>query len=363
MPPAGFGAVEKVWCELGRAFAAKGHHITIVGRGERTTTRASQPNGLRVMALRGFDATGRIGLDLAKDLFYALSVVPRLPRSDIVVTNTFWAPVVLTPLQRSKGRIVVHVARFPKGHMWLYSGAHLLQAISSSVGDAIVEEAPGLADKVRVLGYPINLETFAPKQHSQARSEHPLVLYAGRVHPEKGVHLLVDAFRRVTEKVPNACLQVVGPVAERQGGGGEMYLRTLKAAAAGLNASFGNPVSDERELAALYRRADCFCYPSVAENGEALGRGVLEAMASGTACVVSGLECFGDFVEPGRNALVFEHRSTNAVSRLADLIASVLCDRDYAARLGRAGRVTAERYSLSRVAADYLRLFEATLHA
>ena len=51
----------------------------------------------------------------------------------------------------------------------------------------------------------------------------------GRVHPEKGVHLLVRAFRRVAESAPKARLRIIGPAEERQGGGGDSYLRMLKA--------------------------------------------------------------------------------------------------------------------------------------
>lgn len=361
IPPEGFGAVEKVWCELGRAFATRGHEVTIIGRGAPGRFGMEDRDGVRVRALRGFDASGRIALDLMKDFLYALRIVPSIPRSDIVVTNTFWAPVVLAPLKRWKGRVVVHVARFPKGQMWLYRGADALQAISSAVARAIREQTPGVKDKIRVLGYPVDLSVFAPHGASSRSDRNRSVVYVGRVHPEKGVHLLLESFRRVAARVPEATLEIVGPVAESQGGGGGAYLRELEAAAEGLRVNFRGPLADERALAEAYRQASCFCYPSVAERGEALGRSVLEAMATGVPSVVSALECFQDFVRHGENALVFDHRATDASERLADAICSILCESELAVRLGNAARAEAERHSVGCVANQYLRMFETVV--
>jgi glycosyltransferase involved in cell wall biosynthesis len=359
LPPAGFGAVEKVWVELAREFAARGHPTCILGRTSGTDA-PQERGGVSVLAMRGFDASGRLALDLMKDLLYAAFVAWRVPASDVIVTNSFWSPVVLGLLRGRKGRIVVHVARFPKGQMWLYRGADVLQAISSPVAQAIVEQQPRLGARVRVLGYPVDLATFTRRGtpvHGAPRE----ILYVGRVHPEKGLRLLVQAFRRVVESAPDARLRVVGPIEERHGGGGDSYLRALKADAAGLNVSFDGAVASEQALAALYRRSDCFCYPSLAERGEAFGRAVLEAMAAEAPCVVSALGCFRDFVRPGENALVFDHRAADATERLAGALRSVLDDPAQARRLGQAARSTAEGYSLDRVAEDYLRLFEATL--
>jgi glycosyltransferase involved in cell wall biosynthesis len=362
LPPAGFGAVEKVWAQLARAFAARGHAICVLGR-STDDGQALARDGVRVLPMRGFDATGHLPFDLAKDLLYATLAAWRVPRSDIIVTNSFWSPVALGLLRGRKGRVVVHVARFPKGQMWLYRGADVLQAVSSTVARAIAEQQPGLAVKVRMLGNPVDLATFTPRPDERASGAAREILYVGRVHPEKGLRLLVQAFRRVAERAPDIRLRIVGPVEERHGGGGDTYLSELRSDAAGLNVSFEGAVAAEGALAELYRRCDCFCYPSLAERGEASPRAVLEAMASGAACVVSSLSCFLDFVQPGENALVFEHRAADAAERLAVAIRSVLDDAAQARRLGRAARSTALGYSIDRVAEDYLRLFQATLAA
>ena len=361
MPPAGFGAVEKVWCELGRAFAEKGHTVTIVGRGSPGEQRAGEREGLRFVALRGFDATGNIAVDLMLDLLYAIRIVSRMPWADIAVTNSFWAPVILAPFQRRKGRIVVHAARFPKGQMRLYRNSAAIQAISPAVADAIRAQTPAIAGKVRVLGYPVDLSIFTPGDPVQAGAIRHSVLYVGRVHPEKGIHLLVEAFRRVVEKVPDATLEIVGPSEESRGGGGEAYLRKLESLSRGLKVKFTGPLADERAVASAYRRASCFCYPSIAERGEALGLAVLEAMACGTPCVISALECFGDFARHGENAIVFDHRLPDAAGRLSNALCSVLLDPNLASTLGARARTDAARFSVDRISDQYLRLFESVI--
>ena len=360
MPPEGMGAVEKVWSELAAAFAGKGHHVTLIGKGA-SRPRDSEGAGVDVVALDGSCASGVLPVDLAKDLAYAARVLPMIPPSDVVVTNTFWLPVVLAPFKRRKGRVVVHVARYPKGQMWLYRGADMLHAISSAVGAAIAVQAPKLKPKIRVLGYPVDVATFSPAPSPRQRPDVPVVLYAGRVHPEKGVHLLVDAFRKISEIVPRARLEILGPVSEHQGGGGPDYVESLRVMARGMEVHFLEPIANPKELAQAYRQADCFCYPSVAEYGEAFGLAVLEAMASGVPCVVSALECFRDFVRDGENALIFDHRAPDASARLAHGIISVLGDGACAERLSRAGRACAVRYATEPIADAYLEMFGSLL--
>ena len=360
LPPAGFGAVEKVWLELARVFTRRGHEVVIIGKRGTNISQSAEWEGMRVIPLRGFEATGHMGIDLLKDFLYALMMVFNVPRSDVVVTNSFWTPVVLAPFKFWKGRIIGHVARFPKRQMWLYRGADVLQAISSAVAQAIYEQTPGVRNKVRILGYPVDVSVFAPGPAGIKRDRS--VVYVGRIHPEKGVHLLVAAFRRVSEQVPDATLEIIGPVVEQQGGGGNTYLQELRIAADGLKINFREPITDERTLADIYRKAGCFCYPSIAERGEAFGRSVLEAMACGAPCVVSALACFQDFVRPGEIALVFDHRAAEASKLLADAIITVLCDQEYAARLGLAACAEARRFSLDHISEEYLRMFEDVIH-
>jgi len=121
---------------------------------------------------------------------------------------------------------------------------------------------------------------------------------------------------------------------------------------------FVGPLREPAQLAREYQGAHCFCYPSVAEEGEAFGLAVLEAMATESPTVVSRLECFSDFLGDGAEGVVFDHRGPAPVGALADALCSVLLEPRKAAALGARARARAEQYSVARVAGAYLKLFE-----
>jgi len=353
-PPAGYGAVEKVWWQLAGEFARAGHTVNVVAK-DRGPGAPPAPFG--VTPLAGATATGRIAIDLVKDFAYALRAARALPESDVVVSNSFWLPVALRTARGRNGRLVVHVGRFPKGQMRLYRNADLVHTVSTPVAEAIRAECPALAGRIAVLGYPVDVATFGGAAADGEKRAGEL-LYVGRIHPEKGLDLLLRAFRVAAARCPGATLAIVGPSEARAGGGGADYLRTLQAQARGLPVAFEAPIPDESRLALRYRQASAFCYPSLAARGETFGRSVLEAMAAGLPCIVSDLACFADFMENGREGLVFDHRGADAEARLADAIVRVLTDAPFAHAASERGRERAAGYALERMAPRYLAMLE-----
>ena len=356
--PVGHGAVEKVWHDLAQVFARFGHVVQLIGKAGFRPAIDEDKGGIQVVPVRGFSATGRLWLDLLKDFVYALEVRRRIEPSDVIVTNTFWTPVLLSLFGWRLGKIIVHVARFPKGQMWLYRGADALQAISSVVAQEIVRQSPGVREKVHVLPYPVDLHTYRPPDVARRYDGDLTILYVGRIHPEKGVDLLITALRQLLTRVPRARLRIVGPLALEQGGGGEVYFEALRSAATGLPVEFVGPIREPTVLALEYQRAHCFCYPSLAEKGEAFGIAALEAMATGLPVVVSDLACFRDFIEAGRDGLVFDHRARAPETALGELMGQILADPDFALQLGRNAADKAQDFELEKIARRYIGFFE-----
>jgi len=356
-PPAGYGAVEKVWWQLAGEFARAGHAVHVVAKDRGP---GAPPPAFGVTPLAGATATGRIAIDLAKDFAYALRAARAVPESDVVVSNSFWLPVALPRPGGRKGRLVVHVGRFPKGQMRLYRNADLVHTVSTPVADAIRAECPALAGRIAVLGYPVDVATFGDAGANDGKRAGEL-LYVGRIHPEKGLDLLVRAFRAAAARCPGATLAIVGPSESRAGGGGPAYLRALQGEARGLPVAFEPPIPDESRLALRYRQASAFCYPSLAERGETFGRSVLEAMAAGLPCIVSSLACFADFMDNEREGLVFDHRGADAEALLAAAIVRVLTDAPFASAASERACARAAGYALERMAPRYLAMLEDAL--
>lgn len=358
VPPRLGGAVEKAWYALGREFARRGHHVTHLGRRFPGLPDRETDGAVDYIRVRGHAAPASLWRLKLLDLLYSLRVRRVLPPADILVTHTFWLPL-LAP-RRAHGRTYVHVARYPKGQLRYYPPHAVLQTVSSAIRDAILTEVPGAAERTCVVPYPVSPASFA----EPGTDREPVFLYVGRLHPEKGLHLLVDACAQAAAAgLRGWKLRLVGPWSAAHGGGGDDYRTALerRAAAAGLAVEFVGPVFAEDELVAHYRRAPVFVYPSLAERGETFGLAVLEAMAAGCAPLVSDLACFRDFVRDGGNGVVFDHRATDAAAGLAAWLTELAANPSLRNRLAAAAHATARGYSLDAVADRYLASFHAYL--
>jgi glycosyltransferase involved in cell wall biosynthesis len=302
-------------------------------------------------------------MNLAKDLLYSLRMARLLPKGHIVVSNTFWFPAFASFYPKDIGAVAVHVARMPKGQLALYDRVSRLQAVSQAVRQEIIAQRPALAPKVRVFPYPVDTHAFRPQRFRRDVNRPPVILYTGRLHPEKGLDLLIDAFTLLTTHGQSASLRIVGPWRIEDGGGGISYLESLKARAAGSAVEFLDPIYDRETLAKVYQKADLYCYPSLAERGETFGVAPLEAMATGLVPVVSDLACFRDFIEHGVTGCVSDHRSPDAPALLARTLAELIVSPDTRAAMGERAMRRAHALSYENVADLYLADFaEMALH-
>jgi glycosyltransferase involved in cell wall biosynthesis len=357
VPPLLGGAVEKVWFALGQEFARQGHHVVHVGRSHPDLPDSSTENGVTYLRVRGYDTPSSMWRLKAMDLLYTRRVRRALPPADILVTNTFWLPVL--ERRRSRGLPYVHVARYPKGQLKLYPSRSILQTVSAPIRDAILREVPKAGDRVRLVPYPL-----APAYLVERDARKNVILYTGRIHPEKGLHLLIDAFLQVQAQGEREWkLRIIGPWKTSQGGGGAAYRQQLvdRAAAARGQIELLDPIFSADGLVSHYREAAIFAYPSLAEFGETFGLSVLEAMAGGCVPVVSALGCFGDFVRSNDNGVIFNHRGTNPAGELAHELEALMRSPETRERLSASAWQTARNYTLPVVARQYLADFRAVL--
>jgi glycosyltransferase involved in cell wall biosynthesis len=158
-----------------------------------------------------------------------------------------------------------------------------------------------------------------------------VLLYMGRVATEKNVEALLKAWRLVR---PAGCTLVVvgvGPMRQtlQQAGGSETDV-----------VWWGYEASLSRRVAML-QLAEVFILPSLVEG---LSLALLEAMASGTACVATDAGADGEVLEGGAGIVI----STQGVTTQLRTLLPVLRDQPVlTAELGRRARARAlERYTL-----------------
>jgi glycosyltransferase involved in cell wall biosynthesis len=165
---------------------------------------------------------------------------------------------------------------------------------------------------------------------SGSRPDGPLLLYVGRLAPEKRIEWL----RPVLDAVPEARLAIVGDGPSRP---------ALEQLFAGTNTTFTGYLHGD-DLAHAYASADVFAFPAA---NETLGNVVLEAMASGLPIVAPHSGGLLDHVQDGKHGLLFAPESPTEMVEATRRLAR---DAAYARQLGAQGR----RYAETRVWADTL---------
>jgi len=315
VPPAAGGAVERRWHGIAKELVGRGHHVTMLGKQAPDLPEDGDVEGVRVIRHTSYSQTGKLPVDLLKDLLYALRIRGRVPPADVVISNDFFFPIVRRPSH--KETFLVNVARVPKGQLRLYSHVHGILVPSVAMAESVLAE--GVApSRVTVLPNPIDTTVF---NNSVARTYAPpwRLLFAGRIHPEKGISILIEAVRKLVADDVAIEARVIGPYLESQGGGGASYRQKLMEQAQGLPVDFIEPIFERSLLAEQYAWSHVFVYPSVAEKGESFGVAPVEAMSTGAIPVVSGLACFDDFMNDAAGER-FDHRAPDPALELRDAI-------------------------------------------
>lgn len=343
LPPIAIGAVEKLFYQLAGAWADAGHEVAFVCAGGGDDAR------MRFVRLKKYARTGSTWTDLIWDFIYSFKAILFAPKADVLLCNTFWSPV-FAPLMRWKYKKLVYgVHRYPKRQFFLYPFVHRFICVSAAVAEPLKKQvAP---HRVCIVTNPIDTAVFKPESRQIVKGR---ILYAGRIHPLKGLRCLSEACGRLFAAGLVKELVLVGPYEQSKGGGGEEFVNELRASAAGCLVKVTGAISDPMELAKIERTAEVFVYPSEDVRGEAFGVAPLEAMALGVPTIVSGLKCFDEFVRNGENALKFR---TGDRDNLAEKLQTFLGDESACVRLGMAAARTAGGFSVDTVARCYLKEF------
>lgn len=154
------------------------------------------------------------------------------------------------------------------------------------------------------------------------------VLYLGRLHRDKGLAELGDAFAKLAARRPALHLLLAGP--------DEGALALLQNATLAFRDRV-HVIGLTREPQKYMAAADVFCLPSYREG---FGLSLLEAAAAGVPCVASRIYGITDAVEDGVTGLLVPVRDAAA---LAEGLRRLVDDPDLRARMGEAARLRATR--------------------
>jgi glycosyltransferase involved in cell wall biosynthesis len=208
---------------------------------------------------------------------------------------------------------------------------------------------------------PVDTDVFAPcdrgrKQEIRARLDIPaeaaVVIFTGRLAPEKELSSLIGAFEAVIQRMPCAILILLGDGPSR--GSLEERARQL-----GLSASVRftgyQPAAD---IPGWLQASDLF---TLVSSNEGFPCSLVEAMSAGMASVVSDIPANAQLVDSGVHGL---RVPMGEEACIAEAIAGLLGDAGSRARMGVAARRRViENYSTDKVVGRYEVLFEEALRA
>ncbi len=197
---------------------------------------------------------------------------------------------------------------------------------------------------------------FSPGNRAGARfalglGDHPVLLFAGRIQPLKGLTVAVAAFAELVETHPDAVLLVVGGPS---GVDGDEELRTARSLidAAGLqNRVRFVPPQPHHMLSTYYRAADVCVVPS---RSESFGLVALEAAACGTPVVAAAVGGLRTLVDHGRTGFLIDSRDPG---QYAAAIATLLDSPELAASMAAAAAERSRYFTWSTTAARLRRIY------
>ena len=213
-------------------------------------------------------------------------------------------------------------------------------------------------DRGRIRTVPLGI-TLDGHEPQPARTTPPYTIgYFARIAPEKGLHLLADAYHRLRSRpnVPPTRLLAAGYLLNEH----REYLSSIEQRLRdwGRSAEFtyaGAP--DRAGKIARLREMDVFSVPAV--YAEPKGLSLLEAMANGIPIVQPRRGAFTEILERTGGGVLVPPDDAHA---LADAILALLLDRERAAALGRTGADgVRQHYSSVHMAQAAEKVYEETI--
>jgi glycosyltransferase involved in cell wall biosynthesis len=236
----------------------------------------------------------------------------------------------------------------------------LIVGCSEFITEKVRQQFPEFASKCQTVYNGVDSHFFNQKvQNKSNEQDDKKLLFVGRVSPEKGVHVLLEAFEQVVKQFPNVRLDIVGGIgtlpkefiialsdddpkvanlisfytADPVTGETLSYyeqLQKILSPKAAKKITFCGSVS-HKKLDKYYQNADVYINSSLSE---ALGMPILEAMAGSLPVVGSRIGGIPEAILNEKTGFVFESGDSEA---LANNLLRLLKDDNLRRVMGEAG--------------------------
>ncbi|MFH1429279.1 MAG: glycosyltransferase family 4 protein [Candidatus Margulisiibacteriota bacterium] len=242
---------------------------------------------------------------------------------------------------------------------------HVIEISNFAFQHDIVEAFADYAPKCSIVHRGVNPERFRPrwkiadyvcnlKKLFQIPENKKVILYVGAIEEKKGIHLLLDAFKRLIEHTDDVILVIAGGSSYHtapRGDFGEQFMRSIT--------ELGNKVKylgfiPASEITQIYLLGDIFCAPSMWD--EPFGLVFVEAQASGLPVVASARGGITDIIIDNETGLLVTNPEDT--SSLAEKLFMLVNDEKLRDKIAKAGhKRTLENFTWERAAGKYAEIY------
>lgn len=314
---------------------------------------------------------------------YCLKVALDLRKQNCEVAHVHYYPQFAALIKRINPelRVILHMhgewlTQLKFNHLSSrLSRIDLIVSCSEFVTEALRNKFPEIANKCRTVPMGVSPEAFLHSWQAH-QADFPFrkrLLCVGRISPEKGTHVLLDAFELIVQKFPDATLTIVGPewIAPREDitdlclgketvngletfyrGGYLQQLKQKLSPAAAKQVTFTG-IAAHNEIPTFYERADIYVCPSLYES---FGVSVLEAMVGGVPVVATRVGAVPELITDGHTGLVVENPDSPAIAgAVIRLFANASLRNSIASSAREAVR---ERFSWETICSTLVRMYD-----
>jgi len=267
----------------------------------------------------------------------------------VVATNHFMPENVMKqlPIPKALQNAATQALFWDIRHV--YSRAQVLTAPTPRAV-AILEQSAKLSGGLAV-SCGVDTAVYAHAAEEATAHDVPVILYVGRLDPEKKINELVEAVAGLPSDVPYR-LEIIGDGIEHN------HLKKL-AAAKGLGpdkVTFFGFISED-ELVKAYGRCDIFCMPGIAELQSLV---TLEAMSAGKPVVAANAMALPHLVHPGDNGWLY---TPGDVDELRGHLQALLSSPEERHRMGLESQRIVAKHGVDGTLDKYETLYERAISA
>ena len=360
------GGAEKVTAELAEGLADRGFDVHVLARGTRATIVEDTIRGVKIHRI---PARGPKYMAAAMTSILSLARLKRL-QPDLVHAHTLLSPsLIATAYKRIVRRVPLLVTIHRGGaapygevarHQAKWTGRRRLKLLGRELDRFLavsveiereLRTLPGVSPKVILMENGVDPDKIKPLGHQERAGlrrslefpDGPVVLFVGRLSPEKRVSLLLDIWPELRTQYPPATLCIIGDGPEAD---------ELKARA-GEGVQFaGIP----RDVIPYLQAGDIFILPSVAEG---MSIAMLEAMAAGLPVVATDVGGASQVVTDKYNGFLIKPDDPDGT---LDVLGRLLKDVTLRRSLGLSARQTVlDRFNMKSKIDQLARVYSSLL--